>query len=323
MGLARFHAYRHHADMHAQAPTDRELAQAYQYCLTIARRHYENFPTASRFIKKDYRPAVAAIYAFARHADDLADEGNIPADTRLKQLNAWETLLERCLTESLEQPVFLALSDSIRKHHLPVEALHNLLIAFRMDVSLHAYASEDELMFYCVHSANPVGRLMLALHEVDSPEALQASDAICTALQLVNFWQDLSVDLPRGRCYLPEAWLEAHGLNAEQLLDWARTDALADDVHNQAVAPALKHAVAITREKLVFGQNLLPWLPLRLRLQIATTLHGADCMLNRIETLQRPLAERVTLTRRDWLRMVLPVIRDTLLPPRPMLPRMT
>ncbi|MDX8407030.1 MAG: squalene/phytoene synthase family protein, partial [Mariprofundaceae bacterium] len=160
--LARFRVKRHHAGMHAQARTERTLSQAYQYCLTIARQHYENFPTASKLIRKDLRPAVAAIYAFARHADDLADEGQAPPRTRLKQIDAWETLLERCVDEPLEQPIFLALGDAIQRFNLPVEALHQLLIAFRMDVSLHAYASEDELMFYCAHSANPVGRLMLA-----------------------------------------------------------------------------------------------------------------------------------------------------------------
>jgi squalene synthase HpnC len=300
--------------MHESATSQRELAQAYQYCLSLARQHYENFPTASRLIRKGLRPAVAAIYAFARHADDLADEGTANAVTRLKQLDAWETLLERCVQENLDQPIFLALGDSIRKHHLPVEQLHNLLIAFRMDTSLHAYASEEELMFYCSHSANPVGRLMLALHNVNSPEALQASDAICTALQLINFWQDLSIDLPRGRCYLPDASLQANGLSAQQLLDWAKAGELDSAEHNAAIQPALKIALDSARKRLSQGFSLLPWLPFRLRLQIAATLHGGQRMLDKIEQLDMPLAERVSLSSSDWRKLGIRILKDALIP---------
>ncbi len=300
--------------MHA---TDRDLAQAYQYCQSLAREHYENFPTASRLLKKELRPAVAAIYAFARHADDLADEGDHDAATRLKQLDAWETLLERCTREALEQPIFLALGDAIRRHGLPVEALHDLLVAFRMDVSLHAYASETELMFYCAHSAAPIGRLMLALHNIDAPEALQASDAICSALQLINFWQDLSIDLPRGRCYLPEHWLAHHDLSVAQLLAWARDDELGDKAHNLAIMPVLRQALQLARARLEQGQVLLPWLPLRLRLQIAATLLAGHRMLDNIERLERPLATRVTLGRGDWLRLALPIVGRTLMPSQP------
>ena len=163
--------------MHASNPTAMQLPQAYQHCLAVAQQHYENFPTASKLLRSDLRPAVAAIYAFARHADDLADEGDADAETRLKQIDAWETLLERSETdEQVDHPVFLALGDSIRTRQLPIDELHNLLIAFRMDVSLHVYASLDELMFYCKHSANPLGRLMLALHKINDPQARFYSD---------------------------------------------------------------------------------------------------------------------------------------------------
>jgi len=302
--------------MHVSATSARELSQAYQFCLSLAQQHYENFPTASRLISKKLRPAVAAIYAFARHADDLADEGDALAATRLKQLDAWETLLERCVHEDLDQPVFLALGDSIRRHNLPVEQLHNLLIAFRMDISLHAYGSEEELMFYCNHSANPVGRLMLALHQVTSSEAMQASDSVCTALQLINFWQDLSVDLPRGRCYLPDALLQANGLSAQQLLDWGQAGELDTVTHYEAVQPALQHAMEMAHHKLSQGFVLLPWLPFRLRLQIAATLHGGQRMLDKIERLKNPLSERASLRSADWLGLAFPILKDTLMPPK-------
>jgi len=118
------------------------VARAYQHCLDIARNHYENFPTASKLLRADLRPAVAAIYAFARHADDLADEGDAAPETRIKQIDAWETLLERCEGDkTITHPVFMALADAINQHQLPIEELHSLLIAFRLDVPIHAYSS--------------------------------------------------------------------------------------------------------------------------------------------------------------------------------------
>jgi len=242
------------------------IETAYQHCVELARNHYENFPTASLLIRRDLRPAVAAIYAFARCADDLADEGSAAADKRLKQLDAWDVLLERCTRETVQHPVFMALGDSIKKYSLPVSCLHDLLTAFRMDVSIHAYATLDELLFYCRHSANPVGRLVLALHGISHPVAQGASDAICTALQLTNFWQDLSRDLPHGRCYLPEKWLAETGLNSAMLLQ----DEPGGDVSEQ-LGPVLEHAVDYTATLFTKGRALFPYLPFRLKLQIAAT----------------------------------------------------
>jgi len=284
-----------------------ELIAAYRHCQQIASNHYENFPTASRLIAPDLRPAVAAIYAFARTADDFADEGDASAAVRLKQLGAWETLLERCTKSSVDHPVFLALGDAIRRHRLPVESLHDLLIAYRMDISIHAYASIDELHFYCRHSANPVGRLMLALHAVRAPEALAASDAICTALQLTNFWQDLCVDLPRGRCYLANEWLQPCAIDTTELL--------AGNISEAQLAPALHAAIDHTESLFARGSAILPYLPLRLRLQIAATLHGGRLILRSVARATQPQINRPALRRRDWLRLILPVLRDTLLPP--------
>jgi len=286
-----------------------DLPKAYQHCLDIARNHYENFPTASKLLRADLRPAVAAIYAFARHADDLADEGDAAADTRIKQIDAWETLLERCeRDESINHPIFMALGDAIRKHNLPIDELHNLLIAFRMDVTIHAYSSFDELLFYCKHSANPVGRLMLALHGVHDGQANRCSDNICTALQLINFWQDLSIDLPRGRCYLPEVWLQQSDLSSQMLLD--------GEINNQLVEAALKQALQITSGMLEDGVGLLSMLPFRLRLQIAATIHGGRYMLAKIEAAPEPLQQRVTLSKGEWRSLIWPVLRDSFMPLR-------
>jgi len=278
-----------------EAPPAEHVLKSYQHCMDLARDHYENFPTASRLIRADRRPAVAAIYAFARTADDIADEGEEAADKRLKQLDAWETLLERCAQEELNHPVFLALGDAIRRFDLPVSSLHDLLTAFRMDVSIHAYASLNELLFYCRHSANPVGRLMLALHGVHAPAALSASDAICTALQLTNFWQDLSRDLPNGRCYLPDEWLQPAGLDHRELLAHP-----SPAVASERLQPVLQQALEFTGELMRRGHALPAHLPFRLRLQITATMRGGLAILNKLEGMDA-LHARPKLGKADWL----------------------
>jgi len=285
-------------------------AQAYQHCMRIAQQHYENFPTASRLIRRKLRPAVAAIYAFARAADDMADEGNATAAKRLKQIDAWESLLERCADERIDHPVFTALGDAINSFHLPVESLHDLLIAFRMDVSIHSYATRDELMFYCKHSANPVGRLMLALHGITDSETQHYSDALCTALQLTNFWQDLNRDIPNGRCYLAEEWLEKAGTTSEEVLH--------GEPSSEQLKPALAEAYAATWKLFEEGAKILPLLPFRLRLQIAATLHGGMAILQATTQLEDPLNRRPALTSGHWYRLAGTVLATALRPSRPL-----
>ncbi len=272
-----------------------DVEQAYQHCLALARSHYENFPTASHLLPADQRPAVAAIYAFARHADDIADEGDASPEVRLKRLEAWEALFERCLKEPVDHPVFLALGDAIRRFNLPTEPFHDLLVAFRMDVSIHAYASPQELLFYCQHSASPIGRLLLALNGVHHAGAIAASDQLCTALQLTNFWQDLAVDLTRGRCYLCEEWLDAVGLSSERLLQ--------GDIDAEALQPALEQAIGFTDRLFAQAKALPSYLPLRLRLQGIATLCGGRTILQRLHQTS-PLTQRPTLSRRQWLSML-------------------
>ena len=295
---------------HSSASTASEssIRQAYQHCQEIAAQHYENFPTASKLIRSDLRPAVAAIYAFARAADDMADEGDASADVRIKQLDAWESLLERCVDKDVDHPVFLALGHAIRRFNLPVQALHDLLTAFRMDCTINRYATEQELLFYCKHSANPVGRLILAWHGIHDAKAAHASDCICTALPLTNFWQDFSIDHAKGRCYLPESWLSAENITSNALLS--------GDITYQQAAPAIKHAVVFTRDLFHQGSELLPLLPFRFRLQIASTLHGGMSILAATERCKNPLLERPYLQRSDWMEMIFPIIRSTFMPKR-------
>ena len=183
--------------------------------------HYENFPVASWLCPADMRPAVLAIYHFARTADDLADEGDDSAEVRRAQLADYRAALHasaqgKPATGAWPQ-VFGPLRGAMRDRSLPLPLLDALLDAFVQDTYNPAYATRGELVDYCRRSANPVGRLLLHLHGTTDALSLAQSDAICTALQLINFWQDLSVDLPRGRCYVPAEDAARAGLAAAQL----------------------------------------------------------------------------------------------------------
>ncbi|HWI10518.1 MAG TPA: squalene synthase HpnC, partial [Burkholderiaceae bacterium] len=184
--------------------------------------HYENFPVASILCPPALRPAVTAIYAFARTADDLADEGDATPQQRLAELAAYRADLDaacRGAALSARWPqVFGALRPVLARHRLPPDLLTDLLSAFEQDVVKHAYADRAELLDYCRRSANPVGRLLLQLYGVDGPAALRQSDAICSALQLANFWQDLGVDTRRGRLYAPAGDCTRHGVDPQSLL---------------------------------------------------------------------------------------------------------
>ena len=175
--------------------------------------HYENFPVASWLCPAHLRSAVAALYHFARTADDLADEGDAPAHHRLNDLSEYRADLANCLAGAQKQSLrwpnqFDALSKATQAHQLPGQLLHDLLDAFEQDVVYtsvgQGYRNRSELLDYCRRSANPIGRLMLHLYGVKDETCLQQSDAICTALQLINFWQDRQLDLSRGRDYLPQ-----------------------------------------------------------------------------------------------------------------------
>lgn len=184
--------------------------------------HYENFPVASLLCPPALRPPIAAIYWFARTADDIADEGDASPQTRLDDLAAYRADLMVVAAGSQPSPrwapVFRQLAPMMAQFQLPVNLLADLLSAFEQDVVKQRYASEAELLDYCSRSANPVGRLLLHLYGIPDTASLQMSDCICSALQLINFWQDLSVDIPRGRIYLPaDAWAR-HGVDEAQLL---------------------------------------------------------------------------------------------------------
>ncbi|MCW9014417.1 MAG: squalene synthase HpnC [Gammaproteobacteria bacterium] len=188
---------------------------AYGHCLAIARSHYENFPVASWFLPRRMRLPIAAIYAFARKADDYADEGDLDDSSRIAELDKMGRDLDACYADTPpDDPIFIALTDSIQRFHLPAEAFHDLLSAFKQDVTTKRYADFGELMNYCRRSANPIGRLLLHLHGQPNRQLLGHSDALCSALQLINFYQDMAQDYDEmARIYIPQDEIRAAFVN--------------------------------------------------------------------------------------------------------------
>jgi len=191
----------------------------FRYCEQIARSHYENFPVASWFVPKEIRKYIWAIYAFARIADDYADEPGYTLAERMDNLFQWEQYLDECYNGNPTHRVFAALADTVERFQIPVELFQNLLTAFRSDVTVKRYATYEEVLEYCCNSANPIGRLVLILFNYRSETMMELSDHICTALQLTNFWQDISVDLQKDRIYLPLEDLEEFAYSEQDLLE--------------------------------------------------------------------------------------------------------
>ena len=196
-----------------------KLQNAYAECLHMAQSHYENFPVASRLLPKHLRQPIAVIYAFARRADDFADEGDLSNEERLSALDDFSEKLNFIEQgKAVDDNTFIALADVIAQHKLPISLFHDLLTAFKMDVTKERYANFGEVMEYCRYSANPVGRLLLHLNKETSTQSLGYSDAICSALQLTNFLQDISQDLVESnRIYLPLDEMEQYGVSEDDI----------------------------------------------------------------------------------------------------------
>ena len=201
--------------------TDSLIDSSFKYCEEIAKKHYENFPVASLLMPKDKRKYVYAIYAFARAADDFADEPGIEGGQakRLSLLNEWNQKLVDCYNGKAYDPIFIALSKTVTDCNIPAEPLENLLKAFKQDVVKNRYENFDEVLAYCKNSANPVGRLVLMIFGSHDEKLFELSDKICTALQLTNFWQDVKIDLKKDRIYLPAEDMKKFGYSFDELFE--------------------------------------------------------------------------------------------------------
>ena len=266
--------------------------------------HYENFPVASLLCPPHLRQPIAAIYAFARAADDIADEGDATPAERQADLAAYRADLVAIAHGNDPSPrwagIFMPLQAVLRSHHLPVQLLDDLLSAFVQDVEktrkAEGYADREELLDYCRRSANPVGRLLLHLYGVTDVAALQESDAICTALQLINFWQDLSVDIPRGRYYLTQTDCAAHGAHQAtlQLLD-------ATPENRRLVIANAQWARATMQS----GAPLVHRLPGRAGWELRLVVQGGLRILDKVDALQgASLHTRPRLHAWDWCVML-------------------
>jgi squalene synthase HpnC len=240
--------------------------------------HYENFPVASLLCPPRLRPAIEAIYAFARTADDIADEGDASPADRLASLAAYRddlsAVASRRPASGCWPDVFVPLAAVIERQRLPIELLAALLDAFKQDVTTTRYADRASLLDYCRRSANPVGRLLLHLYGIGSADSLARSDAICTALQLANFWQDLGRDTSRGRLYVPEADCRRHAVEPADLLagrDGANVRALVGDV------------VGWSRGLMRFGAPLVHTIPGRAGWELRFVVQGGLRILDRID----------------------------------------
>jgi len=259
--------------------------------------HYENFPVASILLPRRLAPAVEAIYAFARSADDIADEGDATPEQRLAALDAYEQALDRIEAgEAHTDPIFTRLAGTIAQHELPLRPFRDLLSAFKQDVSVTRYATYDSLLDYCARSANPVGLLMLSLYGEADEENVRDSNAICSALQIINFLQDVAIDLHKERIYLP----------MEDLARYAVSPAALDHPGGTAKWRALmKFEVTRARALMLSGAPLAVRLRGRIGLELRMVVQGGLRILESIEEVDYDVfRRRPKLTRKDWMKVI-------------------
>lgn len=259
--------------------------------------HYENFPVASILLPARLRPAVEVIYAYARSADDIADEGDASAEERLAALSAYEDELNQIAAAQLPAtPLFRDLASVIAEYQLPLQPLRDLLSAFKQDVVTTRYADFDSLLDYCRRSANPVGTLMLHLYDAASAENLRDSDAICSALQLINFWQDVAIDMQKERIYLPLTDLQRFSVSEEQI---------STQVLDDAWRKLMQFEISRARQMLLSGAPLALRLPGRIGWELRLVVQGGLRILERIEMADFDIFHhRPKLSKIDWLVLI-------------------
>jgi squalene synthase HpnC len=264
--------------------------------------HYENFPVASLLLPARLRTPVRAIYAFARSADDLADEGDAPPAARLAALAGYDEALRRMMQPGVpDMPLFADLQNAVRTSNLPLQPFHDLLSAFSQDVVTTRYADFPALLDYCARSANPVGKLMLHLYAAANPENLRASDAICSALQIINFLQDVAIDWRKQRIYLPLDDLHRFSVTEAQI---------AAGVVDDAWRALMAFEVERTRELMRSGAPLAVRLPGRIGWELRLVVQGGLRILDRIEAAGYDVfRRRPVLGTRDWIAIGVAALR--------------
>lgn len=262
----------------------------------MSNAHYENFPVASPLLPQSMRAPVRVIYAFARSADDLADEGHASPDERIAALSAYEAELDRIdRGDPAETPLFQQVAATLHAHQLDTRYLRDLLSAFRQDVRQTRYSDYDSLLGYCSRSANPVGRIMLSLFGNTTDDAFGQSDAICSALQIINFLQDVRIDWDKSRVYLPQEDLQRFGVTESQI---------AQQIVDSRWQALMAFEVQRTRALMRTGAPLAWQLPGRLGWELRLIVQGGLRILEKIEAVGYDVFHaRPTLGKRDWLLM--------------------
>jgi hydroxysqualene synthase len=270
------------------------VEQAFAYCERIAREHSENFPVASRFVPAHLRPYVWAIYAFARTADDFADEPRW-ADSRRERLDDWEDKLEAAYHGEADHPVFVALRETIERRDIPISPLRDLLTAFRMDLSVSRHSTWESLRGYCSYSSHPVGQLVLYVFDYRDPSLHRYSDDLCAALQLTHILQDVPRDLGRGRIYLPEEDLAHFGVSESDLAAGRVTPGFKE---------CMRFEVARARALLERGRPIADRVGRDLGFELNLIWLGGSILLDKIEAVGYDVfRRRPSLTGADKVRM--------------------
>jgi len=282
------------------------VQRAYDACTRLARSHYENFPVASLLVPRRMRPAIAAVYAFARHADDFADEPGYAADQRLRLLDDWQRRLDAAAAgavagDSANDLIFVAVADAMRRHDLPASLFSDLLSAFRQDVITTRYERWDDVLDYCRRSANPVGRLVLRIAGYRDDGLDRASDALCTALQLTNFWQDFAPDWQSGRLYVPRQDYAAQGAQERDLdaaLGYPGSPRAASLLPVEWRA-TLREMARRTRQLFSDSRPVCERVRGRLKYELRLTWQGGFRILERLERSDFDVSRRPTLAAGD------------------------
>lgn len=270
--------------------------------------HYENFPVASWLMPKPLRQPITHIYWFSRSADDIADEGDHTDAWRLEQLQSYRDALQQISAGTLQfgaddprYAIFAPLLPVIKEHQLPLQLFHDLLTAFEQDITVKRYEDYEQLHHYCTHSADPVGRILLHLYQELRPDSLAMSDAICTALQLTNFWQDVAIDWQKDRVYIPLDQLAQYDLNDDYIAARCANTPTSptQDVQWQRLMQA---QVLRTRALFYQGMPLVKRLPGRIGWELRLIVLGGLRILERLDHVQYDVfGARPKLGKGDWL----------------------
>lgn len=290
--------------------SEKKIQQAYKYCMAIAQSHYENFPIASQLLNRHLRYPISAVYAFARSADDFADEGSFTCSERLMFLNKYIAELEKIehtlknyspqsensFIHASNNSIFIALADVIHKFQIPVSLFYDLISAFKQDVNTSRYQSFNDIINYCQLSANPVGRILLYLNKSPSTENLNYSDTICTGLQLINFYQDISQDIAENdRLYLPLDDMTHFGVSVNDLKSQLNND------HTEAL---MSFQLQRAREIYESGQPLCANLTGRFAIEIRMIYAGGKLIFDKLEDNITSIYLRPRLNRTDRLKIL-------------------